>query len=173
MQRQSSGSSSGKSPVKSRSRSGGGLLKSRGRVTRSSKYRKTLSSSKAFASAIIIVHIRFKSMYSMNRQWCPRERPLGKTPKGVSGVGLSKASFTWKDPSDPTRGSFQGSFPGTSLTVYTVCLRDWSRGAVYCTLAFTRPRVIPVASSICALESTLGRNYVKIREKRKNPNRKG
>ena len=30
---------------------------------------------------------------------------------------------------------------------YSFGLRDWSRGAVYCTLAFTRPRVIKVASS--------------------------
>ena len=48
----------------------------------------------------------------MDRQWCPRERPLGKTSEGgYRGLrGLSKASITWKDPSDPskpTSGVFQ------------------------------------------------------------------
>ena len=42
-------------------------------------------------------------MYTMNRQWCLRKRSLRKTPEGVykNMRGLSKASFIWKDPSDP------------------------------------------------------------------------
>ena len=55
----------------------------------------------------------------------------GKTPKkdppgGYKGLrGLSKASFTWKYPPDPSKPTWGGlskvSFPGTSLTVHSVC----------------------------------------------------
>ena len=50
--------------------------------------------------------------YTMDRQWFPRKRPLGKTPE----VGLegSEGSLQVKDPSDPCnppRGSFLGVFP--------------------------------------------------------------
>ena len=48
----------------------------------------------------------------MENQWCPRERPLEKIPEGVyrDQRGLSKASFTWKDPSDTCKLPFWG-FP--------------------------------------------------------------
>ena len=36
---------------------------------------------------------------SMDRQWCHRKRPLGKTPSFFSpSRGLSKSSLTWKNP---------------------------------------------------------------------------
>ena len=54
-------------------------------------------------------------MYTMDRQWCPRERLFGKTPKGVYRGLLSKASFTWKDSSNPCKPT-SGVFPmGLSL----------------------------------------------------------
>ena len=50
------------------------------------------------------------------------ERPLEKAPMLFfrSLRGLAKASFNRKDPSNPSRGSFQGSFRRTSLTVHSV-----------------------------------------------------
>ena len=40
-----------------------------------------------------------KRLYTMDCQWCPRERPLGKTPKREGGWGVWGVFFTWKDPS--------------------------------------------------------------------------
>lgn len=58
----------------------------------------------------------------MDHRWFYMERPLGKTPMLFfrSLRGLAKASFNRKDPSNPSRGSFQGSFRRTSLTVHSV-----------------------------------------------------
>ena len=53
----------------------------------------------------------------MDRQRCPRERPLANKPEGVyRGLRvLSKASLTWKDSSDPCKPT-SGVFPrGLSL----------------------------------------------------------
>ena len=52
------------------------------------------------------------TVYSMDCQWCPRETPLGKTPRGLYSClrGLSKASFIWKDASDPCKPT-PGAFP--------------------------------------------------------------
>ena len=51
----------------------------------------------------------------------PLKHPQGGFTGGLRGV--SKESFTWKDPSDPCKPSLsKGLFPGTSLTVHSVCL---------------------------------------------------
>ena len=72
----------------------------------------------------------------MDRQWCDREKPVGKTPGGLSLHLVLGGNFTWKDPSKyvsklKLEGSFQakcpqiswkdwGSFPVTSLMVHSV-----------------------------------------------------
>ena len=68
--------------------------------------------------------------YAEYIQYEPSMMSQGKTPwkdpqVGFKGsAGLSKASLspekTPQTPVNPTQGCFQGSFPGTSLTVYTV-----------------------------------------------------
>ena len=52
------------------------------------------------------------SIYSILRQWCPRERPVGKTPKGVyRGLrGLSKVFLPGKTPQTPVNPP-RGVFP--------------------------------------------------------------
>ena len=59
----------------------------------------------------------------MNRQWCSRERPLGKTPE----VGLQE-SFqvrdALKDPSDPCK-PLSGVFPSDNMTVHTYALSSY------------------------------------------------
>ena len=50
-------------------------------------------------------------IWTMDRQWCPRERR-------ISLRGLSMASFTWKDHSNPLKPP-SGVFPRTSLTVHS------------------------------------------------------
>ena len=61
----------------------------------------------------------------MDHRWFYMERPLGKTPMLFfrSLRGLAKASFNRKDPSNPSRGSFKGSFRRTSLTAIVYMIR--------------------------------------------------
>ena len=63
---------------------------------------------KPLMKIVLISHL-----YTLDRQWYSRERPLGKTPKvGYRGLrGLSKAYFNWKAPLNQPRGSFSGVFP--------------------------------------------------------------
>ena len=68
-------------------------------------------------------------IYTMYRQWCDRERPLGKASGGLSsfcgGIFLErllKFQFTYFEGSFYVKSSHRkkGSFPVTSLTVYSV-----------------------------------------------------
>ena len=62
-------------------------------------------------------------MYTINRQWCPKERILGKTPGWVyRGLkGLPRWNMPWKDPSDHCKPLW-GVFPrGLSLGHHWRC----------------------------------------------------
>ena len=67
-------------------------------------------------------------MYTMNHQWCLRERPLGKNPElGLEG---SEGSFQVKGALEtllrPLYPHPRGSFPGTSI----VYLFDWNNDPI-------------------------------------------